>query len=163
MPRGRPPGNHHTPDERRRRGNLAWVLRGAFHENVIRDWFLMILSGRNPVIVEDKRFSEQGGFKVAEDPLDKMPPSQERRDAAMKELLLRIYGQPAAYTVLQAELDAKVRHELVAVDELVELPPHVLGSLTTLLRSALPPSDDRTPPPARVLDVAAVEATPHPQ
>ncbi len=128
------------PDQRRSRNNLALLLRDSFHENLIRDWFVMILSGRNPIIVVDKRCTEQGCLRVVEDPIDRMAPSAERRDQAMKELLNRRDGLPAQRVQLEAEIRATQTHAVVTPTELAGLSPRALGAVVNTLRGALLPA-----------------------
>lgn len=149
---GRPKGSVVLPDVKRSRTNLAILLRESFHENLIRDWFLMILSGQNPVIVEDKRFSEQGGYKVIVDPVDKMVPSPERRDQAMRALLDRRDGLPAQRVQLEAEIRSTQTHSVLGAPELAHLPPRVLGAVVSALRGALAGA------PPRVIDVPQLPA-----
>ena len=80
---GRPKGSAIPPDIRRSRRNLAILLRERIHEEVIVGWLKMILSGKNPVIVEDKRYVEHGGLKVIADPDDLSAPSAERREQCL--------------------------------------------------------------------------------
>jgi len=109
----------------------------------------MILSGKNPIVIADKRFSEQGGYKVIEDTVDLMIPSAERRDAAMRALLDRRDGLPAQRVQLEAEIRSTQTHAVVGVPELAHLPPRVLGAVVTALRGAM------TALPAPVIDVSS--------
>lgn len=99
----------------------------------------MILSGQNPIIVEDKRFSEQGGYKVIVDPLDPMAPSSERRDQAMRALLDRRDGLPAQRVQLEAEIRSTQLTTVVAPQEMAHLSPKVLGAVVAALKSAIAP------------------------
>ncbi len=120
------------------------MLRARFPEDVICDWFAMLLAGKNPVIVEDARY--ENGHKVIEDPLDRQAPSQSRRDMAMRTILDRIYGQPVGHTQMQQEIIMHETHLLVNASELASaMSPAALGTLTQLLRSQLP-----TPVPAMI-------------
>lgn len=140
---GRQRGVAVLPDMRRSRTNLAVLLRDKVHEQVICDWFLMLLSGKNPIIVEDKRFSEQGCRKVIEDPDDLSVPSPERRDQAMKALLDRRDGLPATRVQLDAEVRTAMSRGVIDANVMSQLSPQVLGSLVTLLRGALSPTTSR--------------------
>lgn len=125
------------PDVKRSRKNLALLLRESFHENLIRDWFLMILSGRNPVMVEDKRRVEQGCLKVVPDVNDLMVPTAERRDQAMRALLDRRDGLPAQRVHLQAEINSTQKTMVIGASELATLGPQALTALAQTLRSAM--------------------------
>lgn len=140
------------PDLKRSRTSLAVLLRESFHENLIRDWFLMILSGQNPIIVEDKRYHEQGGLKVVPDVNDLMAPSAERRDQAMKALLDRRDGLPAQRVQLQAEINSSQKTMIVGAPELANLSPRTLTAVAAALRTAM-----LAPPPLKVLTTGEPE------
>src|SRR5882724_6892941 len=91
---GRPKGSTNDPVAKRSAGNLAWLLRSHFHEKLIFEWYLMILQGKNPKIVEDARCTETSGYRVTEDADMLGAPSPERPVAPMPELLNRRDGLP---------------------------------------------------------------------
>lgn len=122
---------------RKSRTSLAAMLRDRIHEEIIADYWLMILSGKAPAIVSDKRETLRGCLKVIEDPNDKVAPSPERRDAAMKALLERRDGMPAQRVHLEAELRASITTTTVDATALAGLPPERLGAVVSALRAAL--------------------------
>ena len=149
---GRPKGSIVDPATRRSRGNLAALFREKFHEEIIFDWFLHILMGKNPKIVQDARYERTGGLHVVEDTDDPRTPSPERRDAAMRHLLDRRDGLPAQRVQLQAELATLQVTGQLSADDLAALPPLALGRIADALRGAfalagapvaLPAGDDQ--------------------
>jgi hypothetical protein len=143
----RPKGD---PQSRRSAGNLAWMLRQNLHEEVIYRWYLLILMGKNPRIVEDDRYKSTGGIWVVPDEDDARVPDGNRRDMAMMQLVNRRDGLPAQKVQIDAELQvlhAKLSGEISAGD-LAALPPAALGRVVGALRGAiagaraLPAGDD---------------------
>jgi hypothetical protein len=147
---GKIKGSHTLPDVKRVRVNLAILLREAINETLILDWFKMILSGRNPVLVEDRRVS--GGLRVAEDPHNRIATSSERRDQAMRQLLDRRDGLPPQRMQLEAEIRSTTTHTVISAAELAQLPPQQLGAVVSALRAAMAPP---TPPPEEPLMLVA--------
>jgi len=133
---GRPTGSIVDPATRRSRGNLAALFRDRFHEEVIFDWFLHILMGKNPKIVQDARYERTGGLHVVEDTDDPRTPSPERRDAAMRHLLDRRDGLPAQRVQLEAELRTLQVTGQLSAQDLAALPPAALGRIADALRGA---------------------------
>lgn len=133
------------PEVSRVRTNLAILLRERINEELIMDWFLTLLSGKNPIIVEDKRCA--GGLRVMEDPNNRIAPSSERRDQAMRQLLDRRDGLPPQRMQLEAEIRATTTHTVVSAAELAKLAPRQLGAVVDALRIAMTP-----PAPTLVLE-----------
>src|ERR1043165_7837854 len=107
MPRGRKVGTPPTPtnpEVKRARSNLAYRIREQLDPQIIFDYYMMILYGKNPKIVPDARCTESAGLKVIADEEDCRVPSPERRDAALQRLLDRGWGMPAQSIHIEAEL-----------------------------------------------------------
>lgn len=152
---GRPKGSTNDRAAQRAAGNLAWLLRAHFHERLIFDWYLMILQGKNPKIVEDARCKETGGYRVDEDRDVLGAPSPERRDAAMRELLNRRDGLPMQAFQLKAELQTLQLTGTVSASELASLSPAALGRVIASLQGAI--AETRALPAGTVDQEDAVE------
>lgn len=113
------------------------MLREKFHEEIVYQWFLMILSGKNPRIVKDARYTETNGLKVEEDTTNMTAPSPERQDQAMAALLNRRDGLPAQRVQLESELKMFSVNATVDATALAGLPAEKLAAIAATLRAAL--------------------------
>ena len=156
---GRPKGSVVPPDLKRSRNNLAVMLRENFHEQIFFDWLMMILMGKNPVIVKDDRCKTTNGYRVAADDKDLMAPSQERRDTALRELMNRRDGLPAQRNILEAEIRTTSTSTKIEAVALASLSPVQLGALGEALRGAIrgPVQQALTAPQENVEDAELVE------
>ena len=125
---------------RRSRSNLAIWLRENLHESVITDWYMAILSGKDAIIVADKRCTQTGGYRVEIPERGNIPPTLDQKFRAMEDLLQRRDGMPAQHVTLEAEVRAHMAAGDGAVDkeQLSTLTPEKLMALRELLRPALP-------------------------
>lgn len=123
------------------------MLREEFPPEIVYQWFLMILSGKNPRVVKDARYTETNGLKVEEDTTNMTAPSPERQDQAMAALLNRRDGLPAQRVQLESELKMFSVNATVDAAALAGLPAEKLAAIAATLRAAL-----SVPSPTLALD-----------
>ena len=137
------------------RRNLAILLRENVHEEIIMDYYLMILSGRSPKIVRDDRATTTLGLKVVPDEDDPMATSPERRDAALRAIMERRDGMPAQKIHLDAEVRSLQATAVIDPAALAALPAGRLHAVVAALRGATA----ALPPPPDVVDVDLIGTT----
>lgn len=139
----RPKGIVSDPHARRANLNLAALLRERFHEDLLFEWQMLILSGQAPRIVKDARCTHTGGYRCEADPDDKMATSSERRDKAMQDLLNRRDGLPMQRVALEADLRGQGQKGGFDGSALSNMDPAKLGKLIGAIKNALSASSPK--------------------
>lgn len=113
------------------------MLRENLHEDVIFRWFLLIMMGKNPKIIEHGSYVKTGGLWVVPDDEDARVPDGNRRDMAMRELLNRRDGLPAQKIQIDAELRSMQLTGTLGPDAFQALAPDVLARVVGSLKGAI--------------------------
>lgn len=108
------------------RTSLAAAIQAEIPNEIYIEYLVAIWQGHNAKLAKDARCTLTNGYTVTWDDsfgLGNPEPTLEQRNDAMKELLLRGFGQPAQHVQIEAELrttgaDVPVR---TSVDELAGL------------------------------------------
>lgn len=161
-PKNRAHSNGVSAPVRRSRTSLAALLREDFPNEIISEFYRVILEGKMPVLVKDERCTTTGGWKVVADPDDQYTkPTLDQRMNALARVLDRRDGLPAQHVHIEAELRAEMTAIAAGVDTryLQSLSPEALKSIREAVRSmkALPPSP--SPEPVEETDVIDAEFT----
>ena len=151
---GRPRGNGVTRPVQRSRVALAAILRDTFSPELVRDWYMMLLSGKKPIIVADARCT--GGFMVMESPGGYTPPTLDQMMTAMARIHERAEGMPAQHVHLEAELKAEITAIGTGLPSPKELPDHVQEAIRKAIHGMKAPK--QLPPPS--IDVEFAEVVP---
>lgn len=109
--------------------SLSLAVRNGFDPEWYLQWKLLVLQGKQPILVPDKRCHM--GHRVDVD--DSAPaPTHEERAKALKELMDRGYGLP----VQQLLLDAELRGQIATLQADLDLQA-ISGALTLEQRNGL--------------------------
>jgi hypothetical protein len=130
------PATAATKAARRSKISLAAVLRDKFKPELVADWYLMLLSGKKPIIVEDKRYD--GGMTVIEAPGGYTPPTLDQMMTAMARIIERRDGMPAQHMHLEAAITAEVTALSGGMPSAGELPPGVADAIRNALKASAP-------------------------
>ena len=123
---------------------LAAVLRERCPGEMIAEYYLAVLEGKNPVLVKDAH--RVTGWRIDHDE-GREKPSLDQKMAAMKELVLRRDGQAPSHVHVQADLRAAVLSMGAGVDSQAfsALPHAARAMLVQGLRALLRPSVNADP------------------